>query len=150
MNAGTTRAHQRNRVPKWTHEWVEGRPRWAHERADAIEVILRRHARTMTPITYGELASLVGSSNRGASIFDPLGIVSFRSLMADGYNLSVMVVNEAKRRPGDWFYSWVTLDDDPSNYVVPDEATQWRMYRNEWRRVTEGVFDERWHESTGK
>jgi hypothetical protein len=57
-------------------------------------------------IRYAELSRRVGRFHRDPVFLSALGLVSYRSLIRDGYALSALVVNESGR-PGASFYAWV-------------------------------------------
>ncbi len=101
-------------VPPGLAEWVEKRSDEAHELADQIESILRKKARDAKvrkklpeTISYGELSAQFGHTPRDPTFTDALGIVSYRTLMQDGFALSALVVNKETERPGRAFYPLV-------------------------------------------
>ncbi len=137
-----------DRVPEWGHEWIGQQTEYARGLADKIEPILRERARKMDPIPYRELGRQLrlkpyDRPHRNPALAAALGIVTYRSLIRDGYALSALVINEQKRRPGDQFFGWLTDESNRS------KETTFALFHGEWRRITLAVFEERYREVTG-
>lgn len=119
-------------LPSGLAEWVEGRSDEAHDLADQIEPILRAKAcsKSKPTITYGELSAQVGGHPRSPIFTDALAIVSYRTLMRNGYALSALVVNKETGLPGKSFYPLVGGTEEL------DLDDQIRLFNEQFEEIT--------------
>jgi hypothetical protein len=117
-------------IPPWVPEWAENQSDEAYELADQIEPILRGRARGPKPTNrYAELSRRVGRFHRDPTFLTALGVLSYQTLMREGYALSALVVNESGK-PGRSFYGLV------SDIKDPDEDKQWEPFLEQYNRIT--------------
>lgn len=121
-------------APEWAPEWAEKQPDEAHALALELEPMLRELVRKRPKdprIRYAKLGRKVGRFQRDPVFLSALGLITYRSLVQDGYALSALVVNESGR-PGENFYAWVT------DVNKPDEHKQWELFLEQFNKIRVG------------
>ncbi len=117
-------------VPPGVSKWAEQQSEEAWELAERLEPILRKQARKRDPlIRYASLSSQVGRFQRDPVFLTALGLISYKTLVHEGYAISAIVVNESGL-PGSGFYGLV------GGSPKPDEEKKIRLFVDQYNKIT--------------